>query len=41
MVLYFGEHCFSYSANLAMGLMNFEGRHLLAGKLFDTAQWGG
>ena len=41
MASYFGEHCFSYSANLSMDLMNLNGRHLSAGKLVDAAQCGG
>ena len=40
MALYFGEYCFLYSVNLPMVLMNLEGCHSLAGKLFDTAQCG-
>ena len=41
MASYFGEHCFLYSANLLMDLMNLNGCHSSAGKLFDTAQCGG
>ena len=41
MASYFGEHCFLYSANLSMDLMNLNGHHSSARKLLDTAQCGG
>ena len=37
---YFGEHCFSYSAKLSMDLIDLNGCHSSARKLFDTAQCG-
>ena len=40
MVLYFGEHYISYSANLSIDFMNLDGRHLSARKSFDAVQCG-
>ena len=34
---YFGEHCFLYSAELSMDLIDLNGFHSSARKLFDTA----
>ena len=40
MASYFGEHCFSYPANLPIDFMSLDRSHLSARKSFDTVQCG-